>query len=119
MAPEPRGLAICPAVADLLDDPSAGGGIQHVADCFGRYLRQKESRTEKLIEYADRLDNGAIFKRLGFLSENHPEAESLLAPCRVRLTKGHAKLDLSLEGDRLVTRWKLRVPRSWQTRGRT
>jgi predicted transcriptional regulator of viral defense system len=106
-------------MVDLLDDPSAGGGIQHVADCFGRYLRHKEHRKEKMIEYADRLNNGAVFKRLGFLSEGHPQAEYLLAQCKARLTKGHAKLDPGLESTRLVTRWSLRIPDSWATRGRT
>jgi len=98
---------------DLLDDPSVGGGIQHVADCFERYLQQKESRTGRLIEYADRLGNGAVFKRLGFLCERLGTVPDLEEESRARLTKGHAMLDPKLRGDRLITRWKLRVPASW------
>ena len=100
-------------IIDMLDDPSIGGGIQHVSECFSRYLQKPERDLEKLIIYADRLGNGAIFKRLGFLAERFSDAEPLIMPCKQRLTAGHAKLDKSLECPRLITRWRLRVPESW------
>jgi len=100
-------------IIDMLADPPIGGGIQHVTECFERYMRKEESDPHKLIEYADRLGNGAIFKRLGFLAERHSLGESLSKQCKLRLTKGHAKLDPSLDCPRLVTRWRLRVPESW------
>ena len=49
-------------VVDMLDDPATGGGIQHVADCFAQYMRRKDSEPRLLIDYADRLGNGAVFK---------------------------------------------------------
>ncbi len=100
-------------IIDLLVDPSIGGGIQHVSECFARYLQKPECDLEKLIVYADQLGNGAIFKRLGFLAERYAAAEPLIQPCKQRLTKGHAKLDPTLDCPRLVTRWRLRVPESW------
>ena len=98
---------------DMLVDPKIGGGIQHVSECFDRYLRKADRDPNRLIAYADRIGNGAIFKRLGFLAERHPSGQSLLARCQSHLTKGHAKLDPALECPRLVTRWRLRIPESW------
>ncbi len=100
-------------IIDMLGDPGIGGGIQHVSDCFDRYLRKADSDPDRLIEYAGRISNGAIFKRLGFLAERHPSGTSLVAACRSHLTKGHAKLDPALKCPRLVTRWSLRIPESW------
>jgi predicted transcriptional regulator of viral defense system len=103
-------------LVDLLDDPAIGGGIQHVADCLGRYLGKKMGAPGQLIGYAERLGNGAVFKRLGFLAERHPEGGELVAACKSRLTEGYARLDPALTCSRIVTRWKLRVPASWIAR---
>lgn len=100
-------------VVDMLNDPQIGGGIQHVADCLDRYLRKDEHSLPQLIAYADRLGNGAVFKRLGFLAEKHPLGGELIPACKSRLTQGYAKLDPALRCPRVVTRWKLRVPASW------
>ena len=100
-------------VIDLLDDPSVGGGIQHVADCLTAYLRHENRDDGLLMDYAGRFGNGAVYKRLGFLVENHPGAESLAQACQARLTSGNARLDPCLESPRLVSRWRLWVPANW------
>lgn len=100
-------------IVDMLDDPAVGAGIQHVADCLYQYLTRSDRDPRKLVTYADRHGNGAIFKRLGFLAERHPNGRIFAEAARERLTKGHAKLDPSLACERLVTRWRLRVPPSW------
>lgn len=100
-------------IIDMLDDPAAGGGIQHVADCFAQYLDRKDSDPRLLIEYADRLGNGAVFKRLGLLAERHRWGNTLLDAVKRRMTQGLAKLDPALECAKLITRWRLRVPESW------
>ncbi|MEQ8246665.1 MAG: hypothetical protein RID42_03205 [Alphaproteobacteria bacterium] len=105
-------------IVDMLDDPAVGGGIQHVADCFHEYLRREDIDPAKLMAYADKRGNGAIFKRLGFLAERHPRGKLLAEESKNRLTKGHAKLDPALDCRRLITRWRLRVPKSW-TKGET
>ncbi len=104
-------------IADMFDDPALGGGIQHVADCLDAYLKRSNRNDDALIEYAEALENGAVFKRLGFLAERNPEAASLAGACRARLTKGNAKLDPALQCSRLVTRWRLWVPPSWVREG--
>ena len=98
---------------EMLDNPATSGGIQHVADCLDRYLRKEESNSGQLIKYAERLGNGAVFKRLGFLAERNPLGSELAAACKSRLTKGYAKLDPALKCERVITRWKLRVPADW------
>jgi len=105
-------------IVDMLDDPAAGGGIQHVADCFGQYMRRPDRDTAKLVSYAELLGNGAVFKRLGFLAERNKDGAELVAASAAHLTKGNALLDPALKCPRLVTRWRLRVPDDWLAEGR-
>lgn len=105
-------------VVDVLDDPAIGGGIQHVADCLAEYFRRKDRNDRLLIDYCERLGNGAVFKRLGFLAEQQGE-ENLMQACHARLTKGTIKLDPTLDCPKLVTRWRIWIPARWKTGGRT
>ena len=100
-------------IIDMLDDPDLGAGIQHVADCLAVYFERKDRDDDKLIAYADRVGNGAVFKRLGFLAERGSDTTTLVEACRARLTQGNAKLDPRLSCRRLISRWSLLVPESW------
>jgi predicted transcriptional regulator of viral defense system len=100
-------------IIDILDDPALGGGIQHVSDCLNAYLERTDRSDEKLIAYGDQLGNGAVFKRLGFLAERNPNGAKLIELCGARLTTGNAKLDPALDCKRLVSRWRLLIPRTW------
>lgn len=100
-------------VIDMLDDPAIGGGIQHVNDCLANYLRRSDRDDEKLIEYAVRLGNGAVFKRLGFLAERMSNGDGIAHHCRQHISGGHAKLDPAQDGEKVATRWRLRVPQRW------
>lgn len=100
-------------MVDMFDDPARGGGIQHVADCLQAYLKHEGRNDDTLIDYAETLGNGAVFKRLGFLVEGHVESGGLSEDCRTRLTQGHARLDPALDCTRLVSRWRLWVPPNW------
>jgi predicted transcriptional regulator of viral defense system len=104
-------------ILDMLARPPVGGGIRHAAECLTTYLGSSFSDLGKLIEYADRLGNGAVFKRLGFLLERteSPDARAIQA-CRERISSGYAKLDPAFETDALVKQWRLRVPVAWQER---
>ncbi|MDR4485501.1 MAG: type IV toxin-antitoxin system AbiEi family antitoxin domain-containing protein [Nitrospirales bacterium] len=99
-------------IIDMLDTPETGGGITHVFDCLKAYLKDQESDTNQLIDYAARLGNGAVFKRLGFLAEQLG-VEALLQPCREGMTTGNAKLDPSIASSRLLKRWNLWIPKKW------
>ena len=101
-------------VIDMLDDPASGGGIRHVAECLPIYLKRPDASPETLVDYATRIGNGAVFKRLGFLAERAGAPNALIAACAERLTMGNAKLDPALPCPRLIRRWRLWVPESWK-----
>ena len=99
-------------VVDLLDDPAVGGGGQHVADCLAAYFSHPARDDESLLRRAELLGNGAVFKRLGFLAEQHEET-ALTDACRTQLTNGCAKLDPMLPCPTLIHRWRLTIPSGW------
>ncbi len=100
-------------IIDIIAFPNFGGGIQHVADCLLSYYKREDKDPNLLLEYAKRSNNGAIFKRLGFLLE-HYELDPLLADaCKGNLTTGLTKLDPKMECTKIVTKWRIRVPTSW------
>jgi predicted transcriptional regulator of viral defense system len=101
-------------VLDMLDTPQLGGGLRSTSDILVSYLSSDNKNTKQLIEYADRLENGAVFKRLGFLLERFaPEETELIEQCQLRMTKGNSKVDPSVTAPRLITRWRLWVPENW------
>lgn len=98
-------------VIDMLSNPEVGGGIQHVIDCLRQHCMSADFKQDLLLDYGDRLNNRAVFKRLGYLAsqvlgEDHPLVEA----CASRLSKGNAQLDPSLKGETLITRWRIFVP---------
>ena len=97
-------------IIDMLDNPTLGGGIQHVSDCLGVYLRKPERSDDKLVSYAEKLGNGAVMKRLGFLVERISGPSELTKWCQEHMTAGNARLDSALMCTRLVTKWRLWVP---------
>jgi predicted transcriptional regulator of viral defense system len=101
-------------IIDLLADPATGGGIRHVARCLQNYLKDPEADADTLVRYADKLGNGAVFKRLGFLVSEKPGNESLSNACRQRLTQGNAKLDPAVPSRRLIKTWRLWIPKTWK-----
>jgi predicted transcriptional regulator of viral defense system len=101
-------------IIDLLADPATGGGIRHVARCLQNYLKDSEADADTLVRYADKLGNGAVFKRLGFLVSEKAGNESLANACRQRLTQGNAKLDSAVPSLRLIKTWRLWIPKTWK-----
>ena len=101
-------------ILDMLAEPRLGGGIRSVQDMLTNYLRSETKNLELLIDYADRLGNGAVFKRLGFLLErNAPDEHAAIEKCAQRLTKGNSRIDPKLKAERLISRWRLWLPESW------
>jgi len=104
---------------DMLNDPILGGGLRPTVDVFRAYISSKNKDTDLLIKYADRLGNGAVYKRLGFLvSLFAPAEQDLISACRSRLTKGNVKIDPTMPADQLITAWKLWVPAGWAKEGK-
>ena len=101
-------------LVDMLADPALAGGIRPAADVLKVFLRDQEKAIPALLDYGDRMNNGAIFKRLGFLLESEDLGQpELVAACRKRLRSGYVKLDSSIPVPRLLTAWGLWVPKRW------
>lgn len=96
-------------VIDILDVPKLGGGMRHCAEILAAYLDDYDPAT--LIDYGDRVGNGAVFKRLGFSIEAMGRVmPAILNACRERVSAGVSALDPGgPKGGRIATRWGLRV----------
>jgi Predicted transcriptional regulator len=98
-------------IVDILDDPSIGGGIRHAADVLTTYLASEHRDDALLLDYAARLGNRTVYKRLGYLSERlEIGGPDLIEACHARISSGIGLLDPSSgrQGP-IVTRWNLQI----------
>lgn len=96
-------------VIDGLKQPEHCGGLTEIAKGF--WMRREDIDAGKLVDYALRLDVGAVIRRLGYLLETFEVAAPReLQRLRERLTATYAILDplLPAEG-KLLARWRLRL----------
>lgn len=98
-------------IVDILDDPTLGGGIRHIADVLYAYFEDQYRNDRRLLEYIERFGNRAVFKRLGFLIESlGVDAPELVKACLIRQSTGLTVLDPSLPvKGRILRRWNLRA----------
>jgi predicted transcriptional regulator of viral defense system len=96
-------------VIDILDAPRIGGGMRHGAEILAAYLDDRDPGL--LLDYGDRIGNGAVFKRLGYCIEAlGRDLPDLVGACRDRVSAGIADLDPDGPASgRVATRWNLRV----------
>ncbi|RLF82361.1 hypothetical protein DRN38_00240 [Thermococci archaeon] len=88
-------------VIDCLDKPRYCGGIIEVAKAF-----REELDTEKLREYALRMDNSAIIRRLGYLCDYFEVSIDLPKP----KTRNYILLDPTMPGEGHVdSKWRVMV----------
>lgn len=102
---------------DMFHIPAMAGGGRPLLDCFKQYLQHEHKDLQKLCHYGLRMQNGALFKRLGFCAEKFLGEENLVSSmCRSQLTSGFAYLDPAVKTDcALITRWRLYVPKAVTT----
>ena len=98
-------------IVDLLADPAWGGGIRSVVDMLDEYLDSEHRDDEKLVHYADEMQNGAIFKRLGYILETCDiVSKDLVDDCLKRRSAGVNELDPSVHAPgKILTRWGIRA----------
>lgn len=96
-------------VIDGLKQSEYCGGFTEVAK--GYWMRRDDIDSAKLVDYALRLDVGAVVRRLGFLLETFEvDAPRELERLREHLTAGYAILDPVLPDEgKYLARWRLRV----------
>ena len=96
-------------IIDCLRLPDLAGGITEVAKAL--WMKRDSLDTARLIDYALRLDVGAVSRRLGYLLERHAMANAAtLRPLRDTLSATYQRLDpvLPPEGA-FLSRWRLRL----------
>lgn len=102
-------------IIDGVYNPQSCGGIQHLVDCFKEYIKSDHHSPEQLALYATRMENGAVYKRLGFLYSIITKTENELTElCQKNLTQGIAYLDPSIKEGSIMTYWRLKVPTQLQ-----
>ena len=96
-------------IIDSLRRPDLAGGITEIAK--GLWMKRNSLNIERLIDYALRLDVGAVLRRLGYLLERNGMAnETTLQLLRNKLSATYQRLDpvLPQEGA-FLSRWRLRL----------
>lgn len=96
-------------VIDGLKQPQHCGGFADVAKGF--WIRRENMNIPRLVDYALRLDVGAVLRRLGFLLETSGvQTLTEIERLRKKLTATYHLLDpvLPAEG-KYITRWRLRL----------
>ncbi|MBI2602205.1 MAG: transcriptional regulator [Deltaproteobacteria bacterium] len=96
-------------VLDGMKQPDYCGGIGEVAK--GLWIKRTAIDIPKLIEYALKLESGAVYRRLGFLCSFYEIAsEDSLKPLKSRLTSTYQLLDPSLPKEGPYTSsWKIQL----------
>jgi len=98
-------------IVDVLDAPQLGAGIRHVADVLNNYFAGEHRDDRLLLDYAARVNNGTVYKRLGYLVESLGiDVPHVVETCRTSLSAGLTFLDPSVRRPgRISKRWNLRV----------
>lgn len=96
-------------IIDGLKLPEYCGGITEVAK--GLWIKRKELSTKKLIVYAEKIDSGVVYRRLGYLLELYKMAsEQELTSLNKQLTASYQILDpTQIDEGKYVAKWKLRL----------
>ena len=96
-------------IIDGLKIPEYCGGITEVAK--GLWMKRNEINPDKLVDYAERIDKGAVYRRLGFLLEIYEiKCANAIERLQKKLSTGYQLLDPSLLNEgKHNARWLLRL----------
>ena len=96
-------------IIDGLKLPEYCGGITEVAK--GLWIKRKELSTKKLIEYAEKIDSGVVYRRLGYLLELYKMAtEQEFTNLKKHLTASYLILDpTQIDEGKYLAKWRLRL----------
>jgi predicted transcriptional regulator of viral defense system len=104
-------------IVDCLDLPEYCGGTEELAKAL--YFSKDELDVKKVVDYAKKIGNTAVVKRLGYICEVFGWDDYLKLLFSVRLKSGYSMLDPThpREG-RIKERWKLLInasidPKRW------
>ncbi len=98
-------------LVDILDDPSIGGGIRHVADIVENYFNAELIEEALLLSYIEEHGNKTVYKRLGFILEALKiTSNDVIEKCKKNISSGYSVLDPSINNKGSYNRrWNLRA----------
>lgn len=98
-------------IVNILDDPSAGGGIRNVSDIVREYFKSEHRNDETIVDYIESRKNRTVYKRLGYLIETLGiDASDLRETCRNKVSSGFTRLDPAMEPKgKFNSRWNLQI----------
>ncbi len=96
-------------IIDGLKLPEYCGGMTEVAK--GLWIKRKELSAKKLIEYAEKMNSGVVYRRLGYLLDLYKMAtEQELISLQKKLTASYQILDpTQINEGKYLAKWKLRL----------
>jgi predicted transcriptional regulator of viral defense system len=96
-------------IVDCLRNPALSGGIGHLILMMKEYANHPERDFKKLLNEAREADSGAVWKRLGYLTEMlWPKEDSITTEASRKLAAGNIKLDPLVKArGKLVKRWRV------------
>jgi predicted transcriptional regulator of viral defense system len=96
-------------VLDGLKMPEYCGGITEVAKGF--WMKRQEMSVTKLVDYAEKLNVGAVYRRLGFLLATYDmPCPSELERLQRKMNSSYLLLDPTLPSEgKYQVRWRLRL----------
>ncbi len=102
-------------IIDLLDTPHLFGGSATLYEVFVEYLKSEHKDISLLVDYALKMRNKAILKRLGFLLEYEGLMNTDIQ-CKLlnNMSAGKVKLNPTQDCPKLITKWQLWVPEHWK-----
>jgi predicted transcriptional regulator of viral defense system len=105
-------------IIDCMDHPEYCGGIEEVAKAF--YFSRDELDTRNVVDYAVKIGNAAVIKRLGYIAEVFGWNDYLRYLSAVKLKSGYSYLDPRLPKKGAIReKWKIIVnasidPKRWE-----
>lgn len=98
-------------VIDILNRPEDGGSAVVAFEICKEYFSSSVADSQMLLRYAERLGNGTIFKRLGFIVERLvPKQTEFIETCHQKISKGISLFDPSgPKKGRIFSKWNLRM----------
>ncbi|MDH2908038.1 MAG: type IV toxin-antitoxin system AbiEi family antitoxin [Candidatus Nitrosotalea sp.] len=104
-------------IVDCLDHPEHAGGLDEVAKAF--YFSKKELDAKKIVEYAKKIGNTAVIKRLGFITEVFGWDDYIFLLSSAKIKSGYSLLDPTIpKTGHIREKWKVVVnitidPKKW------
>jgi predicted transcriptional regulator of viral defense system len=96
-------------IIDGLKIPEYCGGIPEIAR--GLWMKRSEINLDRLLEYAERIDSGIVYRRLGYLLEVYKiGSNQIIERLQEKLTDAYQLLDpTQINEGKYYSRWKLRL----------